>query len=105
MILFTVGAVVGAGIHGIVLLSTTITTIIIIIMTVLIMVGTGRIVLSTLPTAALLSAMAVVRYLPGIPLHRAGGVRLSALGLREVRPVAVRLEMQLLHRADAAHNR
>ena len=105
MILFTVGAVIGAGIHGIVLLSTTITTIIIIIMTVLIMVGTGRIVLSTLPTAALLTAMAVVRYLPGIPLHRAGGVRLSAQGLREVRPVAVRLEMQLLHRADAAHNR
>ena len=103
MILFTVGAVIGAGIHGIVLLSTTIT--IIIIMIVLIMVGTGRIVLSTLPTPALLTAMAVVRYLPGIPLHRAGGVRLSALGLREVRPVAVRLEMQLLHRADAAHNR
>lgn len=93
MILFTVGAVVGAGIHGIVLLSTTITTIIIIIMTVLIMVGTGRIVLSTLPTAALLTAMAVVRYLPGTLLHRAGGVRLSAQGLREIRPVVVRLEM------------
>lgn len=91
MILFTVGAVVGAGIHGIVLLSTTIT--IIIIMIVLTMVGTDRIVLSTLPTAALLTAMAVVRYLPGTLLHRAGGVRLSAQGLREIRPVAVRLEM------------
>ena len=70
MILFTVGAVIGAGIHGIVLLSTTI----IIIMIVLTMVGTDRIVLSTLPTAALLTAMAVVRYLPGTLLHRAGGV-------------------------------
>jgi hypothetical protein len=90
MILFTVGAVIGAGIHGIVLLSTTIT--IIIIMIVLTMVGTDRIVLSTLPTAALLTAMAVVRYLPGT-LHRAGGVRLSAQGLREIRPVVVRLEM------------
>ena len=91
MILFTVGAVIGAGIHGIVLLSTTIT--IIIIMIVLTMVGTDRIVLSTLPTAALLTAMAVVRYLPGTLLHRAGGVRLSAQGLREIRPVVVRLEM------------
>lgn len=86
MILFTVGAVIGAGIHGIVLLSTTIT--IIIIMIVLTMVGTDRIVLSTLPTAALLTAMAVVRYLPGTLLHRAGGVRLSAQGLREIRPVS-----------------
>ena len=49
--------------------------------------------LSTLPTAALLTAMAVVRYLPGTLLHRAGGVRLSAQGLREIRPVVVRLEM------------
>ena len=91
MILFTVGVVIGAGIHGIVLLSTTITIIIITI--VLTMVGTDRIVLSTLPTAALLTAMAVVRYLPGTLLHRAGGVRLSAQGLREIRPVVVRLEM------------
>lgn len=88
---FTVGVVIGAGIHGIVLLSTTITIIIITI--VLTMVGTDRIVLSTLPTAALLTAMAVVRYLPGTLLHRAGGVRLSAQGLREIRPVVVRLEM------------
>ena len=92
MILFTVGAVIGAGIHGIVLLSTTI-TIIIIIMIVLTMVGTDRIVLSTLPTAALLIAMVVVLYLPGTLLHRAGGVRLSVQGLREIRPVVVRLEM------------
>ena len=86
MILFTVGAVIGAGIHGIVLLSTTITI-------VLTMVGTDRIVLSTLPTAALLIAMVVVLYLPGTLLHRAGGVRLSVQGLREIRPVVVRLEM------------
>ena len=91
MILFTVGVVIGAGIHGIVLLSTTITIIIITI--VLTMVGTDRIVLSTLPTAALLTAMAVVRYLPGTLLHRAGGVRLSAQGLREIRPGVVRLGM------------
>lgn len=91
MILFTVGAVIGAGIHGIVLLSTTITIIIITI--VLTMVGTDRIVLSTLPTAALLIAMVVVLYLPGTLLHRAGGVRLSVQGLREIRPVVVRLEM------------
>lgn len=89
--LFTVGAVIGAGIHGIVLLSTTITIIIITI--VLTMVGTDRIVLSTLPTAALLIAMVVVLYLPGTLLHRAGGVRLSVQGLREIRPVVVRLEM------------
>ncbi len=88
---FTVGAVIGAGIHGIVLLSTTITIIIITI--VLTMVGTDRIVLSTLPTAALLIAMVVVLYLPGTLLHRAGGVRLSVQGLREIRPVVVRLEM------------
>ena len=31
--------------------------------------------------------------LPGTLLHRAGGVRLSVQGLREIRPVVVRLEM------------